>query len=333
MQCRTRSLSFSLYPSRPPRLIAMAHLPAELLDPIFREACTDGGQTGSALMLASRRISELARPYRFRAVAVSGLEAIEHLVYALERTPRELRVIEHLFVSDKRANLATDEPLGPYSRFGVVAHTPPASDAEVWEACALLPLLSAVFCYAAPHVRTLTLLLYNQAFHGSLHSLEPTFSALVHLTLRCPISTFTSDSAGTMPKTSLDLPALRELALVIPPFNSTTHIFMEAMLLRFPPVRHFSLYNAIPSNALIRFLARVQRGVAVNEHFRDVGWTIHLYVPPDARKILLKRHIREYESFHAPERIHVFPPVDRCPTYAEWRLMWTRRVHAAEVEL
>ncbi|KAH9854829.1 hypothetical protein C2E23DRAFT_40106 [Lenzites betulinus] len=51
----------------------MERLPLEVLQPIFGLACVDGGQTGSALSLASRFIRQASHPYRFNAIALSLL--------------------------------------------------------------------------------------------------------------------------------------------------------------------------------------------------------------------------------------------------------------------
>ncbi|KAI0355405.1 hypothetical protein OH77DRAFT_1504237 [Trametes cingulata] len=51
----------------------METLPPELLEPIFLQACTDGGQTGCALSLTSKSIRVASRTARFHTVAlVSG---------------------------------------------------------------------------------------------------------------------------------------------------------------------------------------------------------------------------------------------------------------------
>ncbi|KAH9889076.1 hypothetical protein C8Q73DRAFT_794057 [Cubamyces lactineus] len=45
-------------------------LPYDLLEEIFRNACTDGGRTGASLSLVSKRIRALSRPFRFYSVSL-----------------------------------------------------------------------------------------------------------------------------------------------------------------------------------------------------------------------------------------------------------------------
>ncbi|KAI0664765.1 hypothetical protein C8Q70DRAFT_11959 [Cubamyces menziesii] len=64
----------------------MDKLAVELLDHIFSYACTDGGQTGCALALVSKRIRATSRPARFYSVALfSSPTKIEKFLHAYER--------------------------------------------------------------------------------------------------------------------------------------------------------------------------------------------------------------------------------------------------------
>ncbi|KAI0657885.1 hypothetical protein C8Q70DRAFT_246810 [Cubamyces menziesii] len=66
--------SWSSYFSKPvciyPSPATLESLPYELLEQIFRNACTDGGRTGCALSLVSKRIRALSRSSRFHSVSL-----------------------------------------------------------------------------------------------------------------------------------------------------------------------------------------------------------------------------------------------------------------------
>ncbi|KAI0334668.1 hypothetical protein GY45DRAFT_1125327 [Cubamyces sp. BRFM 1775] len=68
------SFSWLSYISKPGRASScgatLESLPYELLEQIFREACTDGGRTGCSLSLVSKRIRALSRSSRFHSVSL-----------------------------------------------------------------------------------------------------------------------------------------------------------------------------------------------------------------------------------------------------------------------
>ncbi|KAH9889079.1 hypothetical protein C8Q73DRAFT_179161 [Cubamyces lactineus] len=53
-----------------PTTAALDSLPYELLEHIFRNACTDGGRTGCSLSLVSKRIRALSRSSRFHSISL-----------------------------------------------------------------------------------------------------------------------------------------------------------------------------------------------------------------------------------------------------------------------
>ncbi|KAI0657887.1 hypothetical protein C8Q70DRAFT_246978 [Cubamyces menziesii] len=67
-------VSLSFFPSEPPNtpfsVISFDTLPYDLLEQIFRNACTDGGRTGASLSLVSKRIRAPSRPFRFFSVSL-----------------------------------------------------------------------------------------------------------------------------------------------------------------------------------------------------------------------------------------------------------------------
>jgi hypothetical protein len=74
-------------------------MPAELWDKIFKHACVDGGRTGCALSLTSRRFRELSAGTRLRSVFISDLEGLKLLLRALERLPEHERRVRFLFIA------------------------------------------------------------------------------------------------------------------------------------------------------------------------------------------------------------------------------------------
>jgi hypothetical protein len=78
-------------------------LPHELLDPIFRLACMDGGKTAAALSSTSHHMKSLVASYRYDNVALIGPRSICAFARLL-RTPGRLPVnLKHLFLSDQEA--------------------------------------------------------------------------------------------------------------------------------------------------------------------------------------------------------------------------------------
>lgn len=82
----------------------MDKLAVELLTDIFFYACTDGGQTGCALALVSKRIRAISRPARFFSVALFSSPAkIEQFLHAYQqeraRPAHMLPRVRHLWLS------------------------------------------------------------------------------------------------------------------------------------------------------------------------------------------------------------------------------------------
>jgi hypothetical protein len=77
--------------------------PPELHSYICELACLDDGSTVRALSLVSKYFREIARPFLYQSVAISGLDKIALLVAKLDSTPSHLRQIRHLFITDHAA--------------------------------------------------------------------------------------------------------------------------------------------------------------------------------------------------------------------------------------
>ncbi|OJT04000.1 hypothetical protein TRAPUB_5329 [Trametes pubescens] len=78
----------------------MDTLPLELHAQIFALACSDDGSTAHALALVSTYVREVAAPYRYQSLVISGMEQMSALVSRLDATPPHLRRVRNLFLSD-----------------------------------------------------------------------------------------------------------------------------------------------------------------------------------------------------------------------------------------
>ncbi|KAI0748362.1 hypothetical protein C8Q80DRAFT_1103938 [Daedaleopsis nitida] len=122
----------------------MDKLAVELLTLISFYACTDGGQTGCALSLVSKRIHAVSRPARFFTVGlVSGPAKIEQFLQCYEaecaRTTEALPRVRHLCLSLFGKGLDTGGAGTPWSPSApgpsnAAPTKPPASRAEFFAA-------------------------------------------------------------------------------------------------------------------------------------------------------------------------------------------------------
>jgi hypothetical protein len=71
--------------SKDPYTRWMIHLPTEILEPIFRSACTDDGSTGCALSGVSRHVRAVSAPVRYNSVALRGARQILAFLVLLDR--------------------------------------------------------------------------------------------------------------------------------------------------------------------------------------------------------------------------------------------------------
>jgi hypothetical protein len=63
-------------------------IPTEILDHIVKLACTDGGQTGSALAAVSHRTRDVSTPVRYHSIALRGARQIRAFLKLLEDIER-----------------------------------------------------------------------------------------------------------------------------------------------------------------------------------------------------------------------------------------------------
>jgi hypothetical protein len=88
----------------------MEALPPEILVPILRGVCTDGGRTSCALREVSRYMCSLIETYRFQNVYILGPRKMGLFLQELQRAPVEVRRVRHLFISDQIPLIAGDLP-------------------------------------------------------------------------------------------------------------------------------------------------------------------------------------------------------------------------------
>jgi hypothetical protein len=88
------------HPRSPPH--AAFTLPTEIWHKIFTLTCVDGGATGCALSLVSRRFRELSAGTRLQSVAVSGLSDIRSLLGMLQELPEASRHVGILYIDYRR---------------------------------------------------------------------------------------------------------------------------------------------------------------------------------------------------------------------------------------
>jgi hypothetical protein len=226
---------------------AMDRLPPELLARVCQFASIDGGATAGRLRLVSRRICATADLYRFYTVSISGIRAIERLVQALQASPRSQRTIVHLFLSDKHRDQAwirSPEQLMSDPTMATSVHAelsrqmvwlmnaPLSTDVgfsmpngcntaamQEWvntvEARRLECVIPSLLRHAAPHLRSLTLLIYNPRVNPTLLLSADPFPKLASLDLQQSghHTPFYSSHLLATPAPRLTMPALSSLTL------------------------------------------------------------------------------------------------------------------------
>jgi hypothetical protein len=323
--------------------LPMDYLPSEIAARIFRFASTDGGRTASSLRLVSRSVYAVANLHRFHTVAVSGVAAILQLSHELSECAPELRIIEHIFISDKPRGRATDKFSRPPN-----AAANPLSDglnnkirAQIWEAnrkeaVQLEPLLRMLLQYASPHARSVTLMFFNPCHPNPaqlFHSLS--LQNISHLAFRYPEWLEEHDWSTCV----LEMPALESLVLNIAMTDSVDSLLnmVEHVTEQCPTVQRITLHGIIPTLHFVQFVIDI---ASEREGLEAASWalvdydihTVHpraLYMD-QASQASLKRLVKAVEDEQI-EGVHVRPMVDHAPSYADWLDMWHRMVAARTV--
>lgn len=80
----------------------MEHLPIEISEQIYTFACTDDGKTGRSLSLVSRRIHHTSKPFKFRSIAIDGVEQAVAFALLLQSIPPHLRNVVYLAIANNK---------------------------------------------------------------------------------------------------------------------------------------------------------------------------------------------------------------------------------------
>jgi hypothetical protein len=311
----------------------MEQLPAEILARICHFACTDGGKNAGSLRLVSRGVCEIANLHRFRAVSVSGVIAIECLIDALKRSSPELIIIEHLFISDKPRTHATDR----FSR-------PPEAGEDTLknkvreqilkvnttEAQQLEYCLVTLMGYAAPNLRSLTMMLFNPCHSSPLGTFaSDSFPNLTHLALRYPAWV---DNSGWL-LYPIDVPALRLVTLNVDGSLLSASILIQRFAERCMSLDNIVIQGVHPDSHIKTFAQRIvdERELPEAPPTALINFDFYPVNPdPFSRdhfvQQALKRFMREAEHFADEDCIRIHSLADDAPEYEDWREYWRRQV-------
>ncbi|KAI0672779.1 hypothetical protein C8Q78DRAFT_679087 [Trametes maxima] len=136
----------------------MEYLAVELLTSIFSLACTDGGRTACSLSLVCKHIREVARPFRFNIVALTGgaphkLQAFFNDLERESNTSRAGARVRHLFLHTdlSKARTQSGGPGRPHKN---------AKESETIILEQYYKVVLSILRAVAPHLETLVLLPY-----------------------------------------------------------------------------------------------------------------------------------------------------------------------------
>ena len=80
----------------------MDTLPVELHSQIFQLACIDDGGAARSLSLVSRYLHQVAEPFLFQTLIVSGHDRLDIVANKLEKSSIHCRRVRHLFLTDQK---------------------------------------------------------------------------------------------------------------------------------------------------------------------------------------------------------------------------------------
>jgi hypothetical protein len=311
----------TLRPWRRPPTTKMNVLPHEIIHHIFYLSCKDGGKTATSLMLVSRELGEIAKIYLFRTIVVSGVPNLERLVHALDRAPAEAVVIEHLFVSEKRAIDVDYELFKSFIR----------SKQDKNEDPALPTLVNALFRHAAPCLRTCTVLVYSRLADAPFSTMTYVFPRLVHLVIRG--SRFESPPQDqSLPR--FRAPSLRSVVVFFHPLDYKRHLFWDILPSMCFDVDQVTMHNVWPYPLLKSCLAEISGrapGSLATPFYKRIRWEIHLRViniPDPGYRDATLRSVPQLQAYNDVENIHVLAPVSAEPTHRDWLHLWQDEVSA-----
>jgi hypothetical protein len=181
-------------------------LPVELWRDVFKYACVDGGRTGCALSLVSRRIRKLSAGIRLQSVCVIDLDRLTSLLHILERLPEDERHVRFLFIARHQLQQETHErrrwrPESPRARQEREEFEKQQQDiVQNWRAIYL-----RVLAWIAPHVEALAI----HIPHELLNAASPTE---IHFPVLRNLVIGSMDDADQL--SSLRMPLLRRLHVI-----------------------------------------------------------------------------------------------------------------------
>jgi hypothetical protein len=141
-------------------------LPVELWRDVFKHACVDGGRTGCALSLVSRRIRNLSAGIRLQSVCVIDLDRLRSLLHILERLPEHDRRVRSLFIGAAQQNSLPIRviPIRCYVQYDLEGALKRQQDiVQNWRA-----VYPAVLALIAPHVEVLAIHIRHYGLLGTV---------------------------------------------------------------------------------------------------------------------------------------------------------------------
>ncbi|KAI0367620.1 hypothetical protein BV20DRAFT_1037652 [Pilatotrama ljubarskyi] len=182
----------------------MQHCPAEILELIFAEACTDDGYTGRSLALVSKRIHDASSRHALQSIAVYGSHQLSAFAALLEGRKEEDCRVRHLYLTDRRRvwmEYAPGQDKAQWFSDRLKEDFHVIDPTRDYSADPILRILRIV----APHLRTLTFLLFDSYDENPL---AMPFPALEELTLHASSVSWTGSSCTPT------MPALRYLHII-----------------------------------------------------------------------------------------------------------------------
>jgi hypothetical protein len=304
-----------------PHEMNILRCPSEILAIIFSLACTDGGATGAALRLVCRRFSDLAGPFRFRTIHVSGQAGMLSLLKSLEcATSSELVNIQHLFICDRERDKAylieedsrqtlldgfepsrwrsagSNRDLHAYVGTRLAQQRVNQLEGETTES-----FIVEILALCAPNLRTLTYMIFNPLLHACLRNLaEYKLPYLTHLSVLYPegAATYLNEDS----EVQLSMPRLRSLSINI----AHEHIWNgQALLMHLLPLcpllQDISIDGICETPDLKDNLCSL--GTGLNQSNTAPSTRQHLHVTIIPPKLPAEWTLQTYTNL--PEGVHV----------------------------
>ncbi|KAI0358224.1 hypothetical protein OH77DRAFT_1587923 [Trametes cingulata] len=225
----------------------MERCPTEVLDLIFAEACTDDGYTGRSLALVSQRIRAISSRHALNSIALCGYHQITAFGTLLEGRKDEDRSVRHLYLTDRPGlwmKLTPDKDKRVRPMVGRLQDVCYDRESDVHSAVPISRILRIV----APHLRTLTYLIFADSYvHSDTHPLPMVpFPRLEELTLH-ELSLSSTGPSPMLPS----VPTLRRLHII--QRYSLPRCIVQAIAHLAPHLTHLRLSRMIGSHHSCRY--------------------------------------------------------------------------------